>query len=180
MNLPQKLRAAERVSWEERQRRGDEQFIFPEELFSCMPRKYPFDQTAPTNRNSARPAAPRRLSIKIFPLFSSRTTELYRSFYRSLDLNTLYLCVFLPSRFTGFPRTGEINCGFLMEQRPALSLRAPRLIKPELIINQRGLWIIFEHPRDSCCNLGNLLRAHSLDVASWQRTEPNRILPNTY
>lgn len=38
-----------------RNAKGEEQFIFPEELFSCMLRKYPFDQTAPTNRNIVRP-----------------------------------------------------------------------------------------------------------------------------
>ena len=42
---------------------GEEQFILPEELFPCMPRKYPFDQAAPTNRNTAREA----FSVKIFP-----------------------------------------------------------------------------------------------------------------
>lgn len=59
MNLPQKFRyrASFQRGTEVKEGRvgSEEQFIFPEELFSCMPRKYPFDQTAPTNRNSARP-----------------------------------------------------------------------------------------------------------------------------
>lgn len=51
-----------------RNAKGEEQFIFPEELFSCMLRKYPFDQTAPTNRNIVRPTfSIFQLSISFFP-----------------------------------------------------------------------------------------------------------------
>lgn len=47
--------------------RRAEQFIFPEELFSCMPRKYPFDQTAATNRNSPGPASLRQDLARFSP-----------------------------------------------------------------------------------------------------------------
>lgn len=123
-------------------RREEEQFIFPEELFSCMRRKYPFDQTAPTNRNSAvSPSGFPPRSLCLLPNCIDSFYPLARSKHKPWT-------IFRPARFVGYPKTSNVNRGLLTEHSTVLPVSP--LIKPELIFNETGLCMEFEQPRDQC------------------------------
>lgn len=144
---------------------GEEQFILPEELFPCMPRKYPFDQAAPTNRNTVRAA----FSVKIFPFlrfflpffllypifiraFSSppSLTHTYDQNYTDhnflLDPNVFArwkkrVCLSVPSIrciFNDRWNKSQLLNRRLTGKRTARWITARRLIELELIFNDRG------------------------------------------